>query len=86
MSQRDGDRAIDCTPRLFSFFTLFLVPKKDGGQRPVIKPQLFCGGSTFQNHTMKSLLSAEDWLVKIDLKNAYFSIPIDAHHRKYLCF
>ena len=36
--------------------------------------------------TMKSPLSAEDWLVKIDLKDAYFSIPIDAHYRKFLCF
>ena len=24
--------------------------------------------------------------MKIDLKDAYFSIPIDAHYRKFLCF
>jgi hypothetical protein len=37
-------------------------------------------------HTLKNLLREEDWLVKIDLKDAYFSIPIRQNHRKYLCF
>ena len=45
---KGGDGAINCTPRLFSLYTLFLVPK-DGSQRPVIKPQLFSESSTFQN-------------------------------------
>ena len=49
------------------FSTLFLVPKKDGDQRPV-------------------LIQERDWLVKIDLKDTYFSIPISQHHRKFLCF
>ena len=36
--------------------------------------------------TLKSLLKQEDWLVKVDLKDAYFSIPISRERRKYLCF
>ena len=36
--------------------------------------------------TLKSLLQKGDWLVKIDLKDAYFSVPISKEHRKFLCF
>ena len=76
-----------------SFYsTLFIVPKKDGGQRPVINlKQLnaFVQNHHFKMegiHTLKSLLRQGDWLVKIDLKDAYFSIPIHPDHRKYLSF
>ena len=34
-------------------------------------------------HTLKALLRR---VVKVDLKDAYFSIPISPLHRKYLCF
>ena len=56
-----------------SFFsTLFLVPKKDGGQRPVINLKnlnSFINAPHFKMegiHTLKSLLRKGDWLVKID--------------------
>ena len=35
-------------------------------------------------HTVKDLLRHGDWLVKVDLKDAYFAIPIDPTHRMYL--
>ena len=76
-----------------SFFsTLFLVPKKDGGQRPVINLKnlnSFINAPHFKMegiHTLKSLLRKGDWLVKVDLKDAYFSIPISRQHRRFLCF
>ncbi len=71
---------------------LFLVPKKDGGQRPVINlKQLntFVVSPHFKMEgiqTFKSLVKRDDWLVKVDLKDAYFSVPIDRSHRQYLCF
>ena len=37
-------------------------------------------------HTLKTLLQPGDWLAKVDLKNAYFSILIHPDHRKYLSF
>ena len=71
--------------------TLFLVPKKDGGQRLVINLKAlnyFVITPHFKMegiHTLKSLIQPRDWLAKVDLKDAYFSIPIHPDHRKYLC-
>ena len=81
------------TPPVGGFVsTLFLVPKKDGGQRPVINLKnlnTFVDVPHFKMegiHSLKSLLQREDWLIKIDLKDAYFSIPVSQDHRKFLCF
>ena len=35
-------------------------------------------------HTQRELVNPEDWLAKVDLKDAYFRIPIQQSHRKYL--
>ena len=66
--------------------------KKYGGQRPVInlknlnsfvKPPHFKMEGI---HTLKSLVLEGDWLVKVDPKDAYFSVLISQKHRKFLCF
>ena len=68
------------------------MPKKDGGQRPVINLKnlnSFINAPHFKMegiHTLKSLLRKGDWLVKVDLKDAYFSILISRQHRRFLCF
>ena len=74
------------------YSTLFLVPKKDRGQRPVVNlkaPSKFGTVPHFKMegiHTLKNLLQPGDWLVKVDLKDAYFSVPIHPDHRRFLCF
>ena len=74
------------------YSTLFLVPKKDGGQRPVINLKALNG--FVQNHhfkmegihTLKELVRPGDWLTKVDLKDAYFTIPIRLDFRCLLRF
>ena len=50
-------------------------------------PQQLCEQRTFQNgghsHSERSP-EKEDWLAKIDLKDAFFSISIQANHKKFL--
>ena len=72
--------------------SLFLVPKRDGNSRPVINLKelnVFLKYDHFKMegiHLLCDLLQPQDWLGKIDLKNAYFMIPVWKDHRKYLQF
>jgi len=74
------------------YSTYFLVPKKDGGIRPILNLKRFNQYLTvpkFKMETLQSiipLLSQGLWLASVDLKDAYFHIPIAKEHRKYLRF
>ena len=71
---------------------IFVVPKADGSWRPVINLQAlntYVARSHFKMEsikTVKGLLQRGDWLVKLDLKDAYLTIPIHRAYRKYLRF
>ena len=76
-----------------SFFSqMFLVPKKDGRQRPVINLKRLNQSVKSKHfkmegiHMLKDLLRAGDWMAKIDLKDAYFMIPIAQEDRDFLKF
>lgn len=79
------------TPQEF-ISTIFLVPKKSGGMRPIInlKPlNNYVETIHFKMETLQTalnLLQKGDYLVSVDLKDAYFSIPIYHQQRKYLRF
>ena len=83
----------ETTPRGRGFVsTLFLVPRKDGGQRPVINLKSL---NTFVHtehfkiegiHVLKDLLRAGDLMAKVDLKDAYFMLPIREEDRVFLKF
>lgn len=72
--------------------TIFTVPKKTGDLRPIInlkKLNEFVKYDHFKMETfkdVKEILMPNDYLTSIDLKDAYFSIPIYEGHHRYLCF
>jgi ribonuclease HI len=73
--------------------TFFLVPKKDSDQmRPVINLKSlnkFIKCPTFKMHSPQSVLRfihKGNWLASIDLKDAYFHVPIHQTHYRFLRF
>ena len=72
--------------------TLFLVEKDNEEFRPVINLRAlncFLGKEPFKMeglHVVRSLLQKGDFTMKLDLKDAYYAIPIHPTHRKYLRF
>ena len=71
---------------------LFLVPKKDGSFWPVVNLKAlnkFIQEEHFKMegfHMVRDLVRQGDWLAKIDLKDAYFLIPVYSGHQKFLQF
>ena len=71
---------------------MFLVPKSDGTWRPVVNLKALNRYVVSQHFKMESirmvkgLIEQGDWLLKLDLKDAYLTVSIDQGHRKYLCF
>ena len=71
---------------------LFLVPKKTGDRQPVIDL------STLNRHMVvphfkmemqgfvRSAIRSQEWTVSIDIRNAFFHVPIHQAVRKYLRF
>jgi len=71
---------------------LFLRKKKDGSFRPVFNLKSLNKHIGYQHFKMetipmlKQLLQPKDYMIKIDLKDAYFCVPIATGTQKYLCF
>uniref|UniRef100_A0AC34FUL5 Reverse transcriptase domain-containing protein n=1 Tax=Panagrolaimus sp. ES5 TaxID=591445 RepID=A0AC34FUL5_9BILA len=71
---------------------IFLVPKKDGSQRPVINLKGLNKKVIVKHFKMENLLMVKDlitkdaFMAKMDMKDAYFGVPIKHKYRKYLCF
>ena len=71
---------------------IFLRPKKDGSFRPIINLRglnAFVAYHHFKMETIRNaiqLIRANDYMASIDLKDAYFAIPIAKEHRKFLRF
>ncbi len=74
------------------FSRYFLVPKRDGGLRPILDLRRFNFSlykGKFKMLTMKTIMSqvqGGDWFVTIDLKDAYFHIQVVQRHRRFLRF
>ena len=81
---------IGCHKGFYS--NIFLVPKKNSQMRPVINLKRLNEWVITERFkmegisTLKDLLKSGDWFVKVDLKDAYFTVPIEANHQQYLRF
>ena len=79
-------------PTLGFYSHLFIVPKKGGGQRPVInlKPlNAYVVKKSFHMTTLKEVTQAirkDDWSITIDLKDAFLHIPVHMDYRRFLRF
>ena len=71
---------------------IFLRPKKDGGYRLILDLTWLNEHLKYEHFKMHSLQTARDlmrpdcWLGSVDLKDAYYSVPVWEDHRKYLRF
>lgn len=80
----------DCPDQFLS--TIFVVPKNSGGFRPVFNLKRlnhYVLSEHFKMesiHMVKNLVQKDNVMISIDLKDAYFMIPIHQGHRKFLRF
>ena len=72
--------------------SLFLREKKDGSHRPILnlrKLNQFIPYHHFKMENLKevkNMIQKGDWMVKIDLKDAYFTLPLHPDSQKYVRF
>ena len=71
---------------------LFLVEKKGGGQRPVVNLKALNNFVRLEHfkmeglHILPDLIQTGDYMIKLDLKDAYLQIPIHLDHQHLLQF
>ena len=72
--------------------SLFVIPKKGGGHRPIInlKPlNEFLRYEHFKMEgvkTVKEVIQVDDWLARLDLTDAYLTIPLADRDRRFVRF
>ena len=93
MIQTGAVEEVDPRSSVEGFYSrLFLVPKKDGKHRPVINLRPLNAFLRHQHfkmegiHVVRDLLQQGDWMARIDLKDAYFAVPVCPSDCKYLHF
>lgn len=71
---------------------IFLVPKSDGSFRLILNLKEFNKSVQYEHFKMENLSSAvammekHCWMASVDLKHAYYSVPIKKSFRKFLKF
>ena len=85
--------AIETAPPSPGYYSrLFVTPKVTGGWRPVIDLSILNGWvavSSFHMETAQSVLQSlrpGDWMVSLDLQDAYLQVPVHQASRHYLRF
>lgn len=84
---------VEKTTQEGGFYSIyFLVPKKDGGLRPVLDLRALNRHlKVLRFHMLRTTdviqgVRQDDWFTTIDLKDAYFHVPIAGPHQQFLRF
>ena len=87
-----GKKAIEETQKFGFISSIFTISKKSGGFRPVVNLKAL-NKFVVYNHfkmeglpTLKSIVRANDWLAKLDLSDAYLTVPLHPSHRRFVQF
>ena len=85
--------AVEPAPQSPGFYSrLLLVQKASGSWRPIIDLSTlndYITSSHFHMETPRSVLSSicpGDWMISLDLQDAYLQVPVHHDSRRYLCF
>ena len=85
--------AVEPAPQSPGFYSrLFLVQKASGSWRPIIDLSTlndYITSSSFHMETPRSVLSSirpGDWMISLDLQDAYLLVPVHHDSRRYLRF
>jgi hypothetical protein len=71
---------------------VFLRPKKDGSHRMILNLNALNKNIEYKKFKMETLesiitlMTPNCFMCSLDLKDAYYSVPVSLEHQKYLCF
>lgn len=71
---------------------IFLIPKKSGGYRPIINLKGLNQFLTYRHfklegfQTVRHTVKRGDWMCKLDLRDAYITVPMAMSSRQFLHF
>ena len=69
---------------------LFVIPKRSGGYRPIVNMKSLNKFIEYQHfkmegiHVLKDIIRPLDFFTKIDLTDAYLTVPNFTEHKKFL--
>lgn len=82
-----------CEPEYDQFLSpVFTVPKRDGSHRMILNLKELNKDITYYHFKMETLqaalklITADCYMASVDLKNAYYSLPVADQHKKFLRF
>ena len=90
--EKGAIRHVNSNPGEGFISNMFAIPKKSSGWRPIINLKGLNAFISYHHCKMKGLecvkylLQPGDWMVKLDLQDAYFLVPLSPDHYKFLRF